>query len=123
MATTKDEFFQQPMYMLHVTGWPPDAVRPSEPLEKPVVAPADARLALWPADPADGRHITPRGNAGALYESSTFSLVNSGNRTLRAPKRSWKADLEPDGDASTPTPTGSRWRTSSMSGRSCAGPA
>jgi hypothetical protein len=98
MATTKDEFFQQPMYMLHVTGWPPDAVRPSEPLEKPVVAPADARLALWPADPGDGRHITPRSDAGASYETSRFSLVNSGNRTLWAPKRSWKADLEPDGD-------------------------
>ena len=36
MAITKDEFFQQPMYMLHVTGWPQDAVRPDEPLEEPV---------------------------------------------------------------------------------------
>ena len=98
MAITKDEFFQQPMYMLHVTGWPQDAVRPNEPLEKPVVAPAGARLALWPTDPGDGRHIAPRGNAGALYETATFSLVNSGNRTLWASKRSWKADLEPDGE-------------------------
>ena len=97
MAITKDEFFQQPMYMLHVTGWPQDAVRPNEPLEKPVVAPAGARLALWPTDPGDGRHIAPRGNAGALYETATFSLVNSGNRTLWASKRSWKADLEPGG--------------------------
>ena len=97
MAITKDEFFQQAMYMLHVTGWPQDAVRPNEPLEKPVVAPAGARLALWPTDPGDGRHIAPRGNAGALYETATFSLVNSGNRTLWASKRSWKADLEPGG--------------------------
>jgi hypothetical protein len=97
MAMTKDEFFQQPMYMLHVTGWPPGAVRPDQPVEKPIVAPAGARLALWPTDPADGRHIAPPGAAGALYETSTFSLVNSGNRTLWAPKRSWKADLEPDG--------------------------
>jgi len=98
MAITKGEFFQQPMYMLHVTCWPPDAVRPNEPLEKPVVAPAGARLALWPTDPGDGRHIAARGNGGTVYETSTFSLVNSGNRTLRAPKRSWKADLEPDGE-------------------------
>src|SRR5436190_5294042 len=97
MAMTKDEFFQQPMYMLHVTGWPPGAVRPDQPVEKPIVAPAGARLALWPTDPADGRHIAPPGAAGTLYETSTFSLVNSGNRTLWAPKRSWKADLEPDG--------------------------
>jgi hypothetical protein len=97
MAMTKDEFFDQPMYMMHVTGWPPDAVRPHKPLEESIVAPADARFALWPTNPGDGRHIAPQGNAGALYQTSTFSLVNSGNRTLWAPKRSWKADLEPDG--------------------------
>jgi hypothetical protein len=33
-----------------------------------------------------------------VYSTSTVSLVNSGNRTLGAPKRSWKADLEPEGD-------------------------
>jgi CotH kinase protein len=96
MAMTKDEFFQQSMYMLHVTGWPPEAVRPDKPLDE-TLAPADARFALWPTDPGDGRHIAPQGDAGALYETSTFSLVNSGNRTRWAPKRSWKADLEPDG--------------------------
>src|SRR5215211_2692459 len=62
MAMTKDEFFRQPLYMLHVTG--------------------------WPAEPA-----------AVAYQTGTFSLVNSGNRTLRAPKRSWKVDLEPDGGA------------------------
>jgi hypothetical protein len=53
MAMTKDELFSQPLSMLHVTGWPAEAVRPPDPLQKPVVAPAGARRALWPADPAD----------------------------------------------------------------------
>jgi hypothetical protein len=97
MAMSKDEFFGRPLYMLRVTGWPAEAVRPSQPLVKPVVAPAGARLALWPTDPADQRHIPPDGGS-IVYETATFSLVNSGNRTLWASKRSWKADLEPDGD-------------------------
>jgi CotH protein len=96
MTMTKDEFFQQPLYMLHVTGWPPEAVRPPKPLEEPVVAPDGARLALWPTDPADQRHI-PQASPGVVYQTARFSLVNSGNRTLWAPKRSWKVDLEPDG--------------------------
>ena len=28
MTMSKDEFFRQPLYMLHVTGWPAEAVRP-----------------------------------------------------------------------------------------------
>ena len=97
MAMTKDEFFGQPLWMAHVTGWPDEAIRPAEPLQKPVVAPPGARLALWPADPADLRHIPPD-NATTAFQTPRFSLVNSGNRTLWAPKRSWKADLEPEGD-------------------------
>ena len=99
MPMTKDEFFRQPLYMLHVTGWPAEAVRAPEPLEEPVLGPAGARLALWPTDPADQRHIPPAEPAAVAYQTGTFSLVNSGNRTLRAPKRSWKVDLEPDGGA------------------------
>jgi hypothetical protein len=98
MAITKDELFAQPLYMVHVTGWPPEAVRPDAPVEKPIVAPDGARFGLWATDPGDGRHIAAPSDGGALYETSTFSLVNSGNRTLWAPKRSWKADLEPDGE-------------------------
>jgi len=97
MAMTKDEFFGQPLWMAHVTGWPDEAVRPAEPLQKPVVAPPGGRLALWPADPADLRHIPPDG-ATTAFQTTAFSLVNSGNRTLWASKRSWKADLEPEGD-------------------------
>lgn len=98
MAMTKDEFFAQPLYMVHVTGWLPEAVRPDAPVEKPIVAPDGARFGLWATDPGDGRHIAAPGDGGVLYETSTFSLVNSGNRTLWAPKRSWKADLESDGE-------------------------
>jgi len=93
MAMTKDELFRQPLYMPHVTGWPAEAVRPPEPLQKRVVAPAGARLALWPTDQ---RHIPPP-DQGVIYQTDIFSLVNSGNRTLWAPKRSWKADLTRDG--------------------------
>jgi hypothetical protein len=64
MAMAKDEFFGQPLYMLHVTGWPPEAVRPDRPVEEPIAAPAGARLALWPTSPGDGRHIAPPGDGG-----------------------------------------------------------
>ena len=84
------ELFRQPMYMVRVTGWPKDRLTP----EKPVDAPPDARLAVWVTDPADGRQVAPPGASGVLFETDRFSLVNSGNRTLRTPKRSWKADLD-----------------------------
>ena len=84
------ELFRQPMYMVRVTGWPEDRLTP----EKPVAAPPDARLAVWVTDPADGRQVAPPGATGVLFETDRFSLVNSGNRTLRTPKRSWKADLD-----------------------------
>ena len=33
-----------------------------------------------------------------LFTTRTFSLMNTGNRTLYAPKRSWKIDVEPGDD-------------------------
>jgi hypothetical protein len=42
MAMTKDEFFSQPLWMLQVTGWLAEAVRPPDPLQKP-------RVTGWPA--------------------------------------------------------------------------
>ena len=89
-AKAKQELFRQPMYLVHVTGWPEDRLTP----EQPVQAPAGARLELWRTDPADGRHLPPPGPDGVLLATERFSLVNSGNRTLRTPKRSWKADLD-----------------------------
>ncbi len=92
----KADFFTQSMYMIRITGWPRDKMQP----EQPVTAPADAALSLWMTDPADTRHIPPPGGDGPLFTTHTFSLMNSGNRTLRAPKRSWKMNVEPtdDGD-------------------------
>jgi hypothetical protein len=94
----QDEFFDRPMYVVDVRGWPADKVYPPDPLEEPVVAPGGARLRLWEAHPHDTRHLPPPADAGALLDTAAFSLANSGNRTMRAPKRSWKVDLEPGDD-------------------------
>ncbi len=89
------EFFDRAMYLLDVQGWPADQMRPDT---GPVVAPAGARLRLCETDPHDGRHLPPPGDPGVLLDTARFSLANSGNRTLLAPKRSWKVDLDA-GDA------------------------
>jgi hypothetical protein len=94
MEISKDEFFAQRMYVVHVTGWPPEALQPTTPVE----ASGDARLAVWPTDPGDQHHIPPADAQGELSSSTTFSLVNSGNRTATAPKRSWKINFEPGED-------------------------
>jgi hypothetical protein len=86
----KDEFFDQAMYLVEVTGWPEEHLQPEEPVE----APDGARLAMWPTDPRDARHIPAPGEDGVLFATTTFSLMNSGNRTLRVPKRSWKVEFE-----------------------------
>ncbi len=86
----KAEFFDQDMYMVHVTGWPPDRFTP----EKPAEASGDARLEVWRTDPRDDRRLPPPDQEGVLLSTPTFSLMNSGNRTLRAPKRSWKINFD-----------------------------
>jgi hypothetical protein len=90
----KQEFFDQAMYLVAVTGWPGDKMQPEEPVD----APPGARLELWATDPLDARRLPPPGKDGVLLATTTFSMMNSGNRTLRAPKRSWKVDFEPGGD-------------------------
>ena len=93
--SAQERFFDTPMYMLSVQGWPGDRVYPSRPLTDPVTAPDSARLRMWPVDPHDDRRFASPGNGAALLDTAQFSLVNSGNRTLMAPKRSWKVDLDP----------------------------
>ena len=93
--SAQGRFFDTPMYMLSVQGWPGDRVYPSRPLTDPVTAPASARLRLWPVDPHDDHRFAAPGNGATLLDTAQFSLVNSGNRTLMAPKRSWKVDLDP----------------------------
>ena len=89
-AIDKTEFFSWEMYVVHVTGWPADAFTP----EEPVASSGDARLELWRTDPRDDRRVPPPGQEGVLVSTPTFSLMNSGNRTLRAPKRSWKVNFD-----------------------------
>jgi len=89
-AHAKDEFFSADMYMFHVTGFPQQpAVRTSK-----AEAPHGARLDVWRTDPASDRHIPGPGAEGVAFGTPSFSLVNSGNRTLHAPKKSWKVTLE-----------------------------
>src|SRR4051812_25913797 len=80
----KDEFFHQPMYMVAIDDWPAAQMLP----EEPVTATGDARIAIWPSDPQDPSRV-PAADRTVVFASSTFSLVNSGNKTKEAPKRSW----------------------------------
>jgi spore coat protein CotH len=88
------EFFAEPMYVVSISGWPRDNLKP----DKPTTAPDGASLRVWRTDPGDARHAPPEGASGTLFASSTFSLSNSGNRTAYAPKRSWKINLGPGED-------------------------
>ena len=91
-AQEKADFFGASMHMVHITGFP----RRQGVLVHPVEAPHGARLDVWRTNPNDGRHISGPSGEGAAFSTRTFSLANSGNRTLRAPKRSWKISVEPD---------------------------
>ncbi len=90
-AHAKDEFFSARLHMVHVTGFPP---QPGV-LTRKAAAPPGARLDIWPTDPASSHHISGPDTAGVAVGTQGFSLVNSGNRTLHAPKRSWKVTLGP----------------------------
>lgn len=90
-AQEKAEFFDADTYMFHVTGFPPRR----EVLVCPEDAPDGARLGVWRVDSDDGRHIPGPCAEGTLFSTAEISLGNSGNRTLRAPKRSGKFGLEP----------------------------
>ena len=96
-AQAKDEFFAAGMFMFHITGFPQQpGVLPGQ-----VDAPPGARLDVWHTDPADGQHIPGPGGDGVLFSTPHFSLANSGNRTLHAPKRSWKITLPREGGRDT----------------------
>lgn len=79
-AENKAEFFAQDMYQVKVTGWPPGVLTADEVME----APHGARLTLARTDTPDD----------TLLATPSFSMVNSGNMTAHAPKRSWKIDFE-----------------------------
>jgi len=88
-AHAKDEFFAANMHMFHITGFPEQ----HGVLMNHTAAPHDARLDVWRTDPADDRHIPDPGAQGVAFSTQSYSVVNSGNRTLHAPKRSWKITL------------------------------
>ena len=89
-ASAKEEFFSADMYMFRITGFPQ---QPGV-LTRKAEAPQGARLDVWRTDPASERHIPGPGAEGVAFSTQSFSLINSGNRTLHAPKRSWKITLE-----------------------------
>ena len=63
-------------------------------LTRQAKAPHGARLDVWRTNPASNLHIPGPGAEGVAFSTPGFSLINSGNRTLHAPKRSWKITLE-----------------------------
>jgi CotH kinase protein len=89
----KPEFFGADMYMFHVTGFRPGHGVLTEPLRPG----RGARLDVWTTDPADRRPVPVPGGGGVLFSTEAFALKNSGNRTLRAPKSSWRIILDATG--------------------------
>ncbi len=88
----KQEFFDADMYVVHVTGFRPGRDVLTEP--RPA---RGARVDVWNTDPAGRRRVPALSGGGALFSSQAFSLKNTGNRTLRAPKRSWRIILDAAG--------------------------
>jgi hypothetical protein len=93
-AQAKTDFFAAGMHMFHITGFP----QQSGVLTRKAEAPQGARLDTWRTSPDSDRHIPSPGVEGVAFSAQAFSLINSGNRTLRAPKRSWKITLEDSAD-------------------------
>ena len=93
-ARAKDEFFSADMYMFHITNFPQ---RPGV-LTSKAKAPQGSRLEVWRTNPASDRQIPTPGAEGVALSTPGFSLINSGNRTLHASKRSWKITLEHTAD-------------------------
>jgi hypothetical protein len=87
----KDDFFNHKMYMVHITGWPQEYFRPVE----PVNSPPGAQFGFWKTNPESNRHIAPPPKSeGILFLTDDFSVRNSGNLTLHAPKPSWKINFK-----------------------------
>ena len=99
-ASAKEEFFSADMYMFRVEGLPA-AARCADTQSGSA---AGRAAGLWRTNPASGRHIPGPGAEGVAFSTQSFSLINSGNRTLHAPKRSWKITLEHAAGAPTTSP-------------------
>jgi CotH kinase protein len=86
----KPAFFGADMYMFRVAGFRPGRRVITEPV-KPAHG---ARLDVWRTDPGDRRRVPAPGSEGVSFSTTAFALKNSGNRTLGAPKRSWRIILD-----------------------------
>jgi hypothetical protein len=89
-AKGKEAFFDSAMFMVMIEDWPQQHLTP----EDPVYADGSSSLSAWATDPSLATHLPPAGEQGVLLQTKEFSLKNSGNRTLRAPKRSWKINFK-----------------------------
>ena len=90
----RQQFFATPMHRVAVSDFP----LPEGLIAAAVGSGPDSLLRVWPAaasDP-DWRARPPDGQVG--YRSTSFSLVNTGNRTLNRPKRSWRVNVSPGND-------------------------
>lgn len=95
-AEDKGEFFAHPMYHVAVTGWPPGVLTADEVTLAPPGALLTVRKSTPAGPPASG---TTQESPATMLATQSFSLVNSGNLTAHAPKRSWKVDFEVGGSA------------------------
>ena len=59
-----------------------------------ILLPHNASLSAWTTDHSLPIHLPKAGEQGILLHTRGFSLKNSDNRTLRAPKRSWKINFK-----------------------------
>src|SRR4029077_19638657 len=89
----KPEFFGADMYMFHVTGFRPGRGVLTEPV-RPV---RGARLDVGSANPAARGPVPVPAGGDVLFSTEAFALKNSGTRTLRAPKPSWRIILDAAG--------------------------
>lgn len=92
-AKGKEDLFDHAMYLVSIEDWPDRHLTP----EEPVASDGRSSLAAWTTDPDSTIHLPPPGAEGVLLRTREFSLKNSGNRTLRSPKRSWKINFKVDG--------------------------
>jgi CotH kinase protein len=88
----KADFFDQRMYMLHLTG----TVLPRRQSATGSTYYGGLQLDLWQTDPLDLRPTAPP-DQGILLSSRDFLLGNSGNRTRHGSKPSWRFDLRARG--------------------------
>lgn len=93
---TRDAFFNdRNLYYVKVDGWPDDQVD-SWHLRDGIKAPESASMKIYQINPDDPIHCPSGEGKDPLYETKTFELGTSGNKTKWAPKSSYKFDFDED---------------------------